>query len=214
MGKKYNEALEIAKELHKWQLRKDGSLYINHPLRVAELLRKHWFPEEVLISAILHDICEDTNLNNININKLFWNRVWFIVNALTKNKKPKNLEKLKEDYENKKVKISNLEQYNNFEEYIDYRFHLYINRLYTWVIAEPWIFFIKISDQIDNLSDMKPFTKEKKLRKINEVENYFLPIYTKCINIFDIDSKYIKLYNNFITMLKKTIKEAKLNINN
>jgi len=61
---------------------------------------------------------------------------------------------------------------------------------------------------------MKPFRKEKKMRKIEEVEKYFLPIYEKCEDIFKIDSKYIKLHKEFINLLKNTIKEAKLNITN
>ncbi len=214
MNKKIQLAMEIAEKYHKWQLRKDGTPYIDHPLRVAKLLEEYLFPEEVIIAAILHDICEDTHLSNLHINELFWTRVWFIINALSKNKKPKDHKKLKEEYSNKTEKISNLENYNTFEEYIDFRFHLYINRLYTWIMAEPWIFFIKISDQIDNLWDMKAFSKEKKLRKINEVEKYFLPIYEKSENIFSFDEKYVKLYKDFMKLLKNTIKKAKLNINN
>ena len=216
MSNNFKKAIKIANKYHKWQLRKDGTLYIDHPLRVAKLLENYWFPEEVLISAVLHDICEDTTINSININKLFWTRVWFIINALSKNKKPKKNLKLKKEFKDKakSKKISNLENYNTFEEYIDFRFHLYINRLYTWIIAEPRIFFIKISDQIDNLSDMKPFTTEKKLRKIEEVEKYFLPIYEKCNKIYNFDSKYIKLHEEFILLLKEIVKNAKLNINN
>lgn len=209
------KAIEIAKEYHKWQIRKDWSPYINHPLRAMKLLEKYSFPEEALISAVLHDICEDTDLSNLHINKIFWSRVGFIINALSKNKKPTDIKKLRKEFKetNNIKKVTNLENYNTFEEYIDFRFHLYINRLYTWIIAEPWIFFIKISDQIDNLSDMKPFRRDKKLRKIEEVEKYFLPIYEKSIDIFSFDTKYQKLHTEFIELLKETIKKAKLDIN-
>ena len=214
MNDKYQEAIKIASEYHKWQFRKDGTPYISHPLRVAELLKDNWFPEDALISAVLHDIYEDTDINNLQINELFWTRVWFIVNALSKNQKPKNNEKLKKEYSKKqeKKKVSNLEKYNTFEEYIDYRFHLYLNRLYNWIIAEPWVFFIKVSDQLDNLSDMTAFRNDKKLRKIEEVEKYFLPLYYKCENIFSLDIKNLELYKKFIKMLEEKIKETKNNI--
>ena len=214
MYTKYLEAIEIAKLYHKWQMRKDGNEYITHPLRVATFLKNYWFPEDVLVAWVLHDTCEDTKLTIWEINTKFWTRVWFIINALSKNKKPKNNKKLKAEYDEKvnKKKISNLEKYENFEEYIDFRFHLYINRLYMWIIAEPWILFIKIADQIDNLSDMTPFPKEKKLRKIEEVERYFLPIYKKAKNIFTVDLENTKRYNNFIDMLENKIKEIKNNL--
>ena len=39
---------------------------------------------------------------------------------------------MKAEYEEKlkKRKVTNLETYESYEEYIDFRFHLYINRLY------------------------------------------------------------------------------------
>jgi hypothetical protein len=60
---------------------------------------------------------------------------------------------------------------------------------------------------------MKFFRKDKKLRKIEETEKYFLPIYKKCENVFSFDKECIKLYKNFIQMLEDTITKAKLNIN-
>lgn len=214
MSKDLEKAIEIARKYHAWQKRKDWSDYIDHPIAVMNFLMKYDFPEEALIAAILHDTCEDTKLNNIDISDIFWSRVAFVVNALSKNKKPKNHKELKKDYEEKQKgrKISNLENFSNFDEYIDYRFHMYLNRLYTWIIADPWIFFIKVADQIDNLSDMKPFTKEKKERKINEIEQYFLPIYKKSEEIFKIDNKNLLKYNWFMNELNKVIEEAKIKL--
>jgi guanosine-3',5'-bis(diphosphate) 3'-pyrophosphohydrolase len=212
MNIKYKRAIEIAKEYHKWQMRKDGTHYISHPLRVASFLEKYGFSEDILVAAVLHDTCEDTTLTIWEINKEFWTRVWFVINALSKNNKPKNNKKLKLEYQEKLTqrKITNLETYESYEEYIDFRFHLYINRLYMWIISDPWVLFIKISDQIDNLSDMKPFSKEKKLRKIEEVEKYFLPLYKKAESLFTIDVDNLKIYNDFIELLNNKIEDAKL----
>lgn len=208
---KLEQAIELATDHHKWQKRKDGTDYIVHPIAVMELLKKYDFPEDALIAAILHDICEDTDICSIDINKLFWTRVWFIVNALSKNPKPKNNDELKREYkerENKK-KISNLEVYNDYDEYLDYRFHIYLNRLYTWIIAEPRIFFIKVADQLHNLSDMWVFPLEKKKRKIDEVEKHFLPMYEKLSIVFEINEKTFVLYNTFLSLFKDKIYESK-----
>lgn len=211
---KLKKAIEIATMYHKWQKRKDGSDYINHPLAVMETLKKYSFPEDALIAAVLHDVCEDSNCSNLNINSIFWTRVWFIINALTKNKKPKNNKELKAEYEKrqKAERVSNLENYKNYDEYIDYRFHLYLNRLYTWIIAEPWIFFIKVADQMHNLSSMDFFPKEKKERKIKEVEKYFLPIYEKSKILFNVENNTLKKYDIFLELLVEKIEKAKWNI--
>lgn len=208
---KLEQAIKLATELHKWQKRKDWLDYINHPLAVMELLKKYDFPEDALIAAVLHDICEDTEVCSIDINKLFWTRVGFIVNALSKNQKPKNNEELKREYKEriKKEKISNLEIYNDYDEYLDYRFHIYLNRFYTWIIAEPRIFFIKIADQLNNLSDMTPFSTEKKLRKIKEIEEYFIPIYKKAKDFFFINKENDELYDIFIALLIKKVENVK-----
>ena len=214
MTAKLQKAIKVATKYHEWQIRKDGTPFIVHPLAVMELLKERNFPEETLIAAVLHDVCEDTSLSNVNLNELFWTRVWFIVNALTKNSKPKNNKELKEEYKikQKTKKITNLEIYDNFDEYIDYRFHIYLNRLYTGIIADPLIFFIKIADQVHNLSDMKPFPIEKKQRKIYEIEQYFLPIYKKSKENFNMDTKSLQEYNYFITLLENTLKKPKNNI--
>lgn len=210
---KLEQAINLATECHLWQKRKDGADYITHPIAVMEILKEYDFPEDMLIAAVLHDICEDTCICSLDINKLFWTRVWFIVNALSKNKKPKNNEKLKKEYKEKEnmKKISNLETYKDFDEYIDYRFHIYINRLYTWIIAEPWIFFIKVADQLHNLSDMKVFPFEKKKRKLEETENYFLPMYKKLKYIFEINPNSLERYNIFIKLLEDKVLETKNN---
>ncbi len=211
---KLEQAIDLAKKLHKWQKRKDGTDYIAHPLAVMELLKKYDFPEDALIAAVLHDVCEDTEFCSLEINELFGTRVGFIVTALSKNQKPKNNEELKREYKEREsiAKISNLENYKDFDGYIDFRFHLYLNRLYTWIIAEPRILFIKIADQMHNISDMTSFSKEKKLRKIQEAEEYYLPIYKKSKPIFDMSKKTFDKYNLFIELLTKKIEDTKKNV--
>lgn len=212
--KKLDQAIALAEKHHRGQIRKDWTPYINHPLAVMEKLRDFNFPEDMLVAAVLHDICEDTKISSLDINRFFWTRVWFIVNALSKNKKPKNNAELKKEYKEriKKRKVSNLETYKDFDEYIDFRFHMYLNRLYTWIIAEPWIFFIKVSDQLHNLSDMEFFPAEKRKRKIREIEDFFLPVYRKSKDVFMIEDNINSKYNSFIDLLNQKIIEATNNI--
>ena len=57
------KAISYATKMHQFQYRHDGSDYINHPLRVANLVKRFKTSshiEDLYISAILHDIIEDT----------------------------------------------------------------------------------------------------------------------------------------------------------
>jgi len=56
---------------------------------------------------------------------------------------------------------------------------MYINRLYTSTMSEPCVLFIKMADQIDNLATISIFRIEKQYRIIEEIENYYLPMYDK-----------------------------------
>lgn len=198
------DAIDLATRLHEWQKRKTGEDYITHPLSVMGILKRHKFPEEVLVCAVLHDICEDTETTNIEIRDEFWDRVWFIVNALTKNKKPRNNAELKKKYEEmKKGKC----KYDTFEEYVDYRFHLYINRFTVGIIADPWIMFIKMADQIDNTRTLHIFSEEKRQRKINELENFFLPMYANMEEL--VTPMYKPKYDALLEELNGNINKAK-----
>lgn len=68
------KAYEFAKTLHGDQVRKDGSLYISHPVEVALILANQGFDEDVVSAALLHDVVEDCGYtvddikNNFNSN--------------------------------------------------------------------------------------------------------------------------------------------------
>lgn len=210
MEDKLQLAIEIATQYHKGQMRKNGLPYISHPIAVMDILKEYHFPEEALIAAVLHDTWEDTHFSNQDLNKTFWHRVGFIVNALSKNKKPKDIQKLKQEFHQEtNNRICSFQEYTNLDEYIDYRFHLYINRLYLGIIAEPRIFFIKIADQVHNLWDMEWFNTQKAQRKINEVEHYFFPIYRRLEDIFKITPQVHNDYKTFIKLLETALLNAK-----
>lgn len=56
-----------------------------HSFRVAELLYKLNYPEEIVIAGILHDLIEDTDIEQNDIEKEFSNKVANIVDAVSFN---------------------------------------------------------------------------------------------------------------------------------
>ncbi len=53
-------ALSFAKEAHRGQYRKSGEPYIIHPIIVASFIASISNDETMVISALLHDVIEDT----------------------------------------------------------------------------------------------------------------------------------------------------------
>lgn len=53
--------IEIIKEKHAGQKRKQGTPYYLHPIAVANFLKEKGFPEEYQIVGLFHDLLEDTD---------------------------------------------------------------------------------------------------------------------------------------------------------
>lgn len=83
------KAAVYSAEMHKYQRRKGFNQvpYINHPLKVAELLSEYGESEEdLLIAAILHDVIEDTDATAEEIVNLFGQNICNIILEVTDDK--------------------------------------------------------------------------------------------------------------------------------
>ena len=82
---KIKEAFEFANEAHKGVKRRSGEPYIMHPLAVAKIATKEiGLGTTSVISALLHDVVEDTDYTVEDIANLFGPKVASIVDGLTK----------------------------------------------------------------------------------------------------------------------------------
>ncbi len=81
---KIMDAAEWAKDLHKDQNRASGEPYFIHPLRVAEILIDMKMDSDTIISALLHDVLEDTNIVFNEIKRRYGKEVANMVEGVTK----------------------------------------------------------------------------------------------------------------------------------
>lgn len=82
--KKIEKAYKIAKNAHKDQKRRSGEPYIMHPVAVARILLKLGMDNECIISALLHDVVEDTEYDIDFIKEEFGDDVALLVDGVTK----------------------------------------------------------------------------------------------------------------------------------
>jgi (p)ppGpp synthase/HD superfamily hydrolase len=79
------KAIELASVAHQKQKRKGaGGAYVQHPLRVADLLKREGASEEVVAAAVLHDVKEDQSEFWAESKDEFPSRVQKLVDLLTK----------------------------------------------------------------------------------------------------------------------------------
>ena len=103
------KAIDIAVKSHSGQLDKAGEFYILHPMRMM----KKMDTEEEKITAVLHDVVEDSQVTINDLRKEgFPERILKAVNALTKRKGEsykKSIERVKKNPLAIKIKIADFE---------------------------------------------------------------------------------------------------------
>lgn len=75
----YELALKIATTAHKGKVDKAGVDYINHPIAVASTLSG----EKEKVVALLHDVCEDSDVQIATIRDLFGDEIADAVDCMT-----------------------------------------------------------------------------------------------------------------------------------
>ncbi len=66
-NERYQKALAFAADKHQGQLRKGGEPYIIHPIAVAGIIQAQGYGEDYIITALFHDLLEDTNATEAEI---------------------------------------------------------------------------------------------------------------------------------------------------
>ena len=88
MSNIFEDAVAFAMKAHEGQTRKDGGVYILHPLEDATIVGTMTGDLEMLAAAVLHDTVEDTDVTAEDILENFGERVALLVAHETENKRP------------------------------------------------------------------------------------------------------------------------------
>lgn len=151
---RFLKAFDLAETAHRGQLRKDGETpYIVHPLETVKILTGLHADENVLISALLHDVPEDTQHDLNEIESLFGDEVSFLVDGITK--------------------LSKVHYQHNMPE----RSIESLKKLFLHTAKDLRIIIIKLADRLHNMRTLKYVEKpEKRLRIATETLEIFVPI--------------------------------------
>lgn len=81
------KAIYYAKKYHNGQKRRTGELFYTHALEVAYMVSDYLFRTDIIVTAILHDCIEDTELTQEMIAEAFGDNIAYYVEDLTRIKK-------------------------------------------------------------------------------------------------------------------------------
>jgi RelA/SpoT family (p)ppGpp synthetase len=154
---KLHEAVEFTIESHKEQFRKSGEPYVVHPILVASIAAQISGDEQMAISALLHDVVEDTACTVEEIKDRFGDNVAHIVNGLTKITKIRD--EVLEDMDNKNIKNA-----------------LSLRKMLTKSTSDIRIIVVKLCDRVHNMLTLDAVSEEKQKRVAEETLAVYTPM--------------------------------------
>ena len=146
------EAYQLAKKAHGDQRRKSGEPYIIHPLSVAIILAELEMDKETIIAGILHDVVEDTDITEEQIEKMFGSEVEQLVDGVTK------LTQLNYSQDKIEVQAENL------------------RKMFIAMAKDIRVIVIKLADRLHNQRTMQYQSPEKQVEKSRETLDIYSPL--------------------------------------
>ncbi|KRG15677.1 HD domain-containing protein [Lederbergia galactosidilytica] len=181
-------AFDFAEEAHDGQKRATGEPYITHPIAVCEILLAYHADITTLISALLHDVVEDTSVPILEIDRRFGERVAEIVEGLTKVEKGKVR---KEEYS-----------------------AINTEKLLFASVKDIRVAAVKIADRLHNMRTLAVKRVEKKVPYANETLIFFSPLAEK-LGLYKLQEELEELGFSYLNPPKfKNIKTLMNNYSN
>lgn len=148
---KLDKAFELAYNAHKSQVRLSGKPYITHPIAVADILLDYNMDAPSIITAILHDCVEDTDVKLSYIAKQFGNDVAELVDGVTKLGKVPLATKEEQQAEN-------------------------IRKMLLAMNKDIRVIIIKLADRVHNMRTLNYMSPQKRRDKATETLGIYAPI--------------------------------------
>lgn len=150
-AKLIKRAFTMAMEAHKDMRRKSGEPYIFHPLSVAEIcVQEIGLGTTSIIAALLHDVVEDTDIQLVDIERIFGKKTTKIVDGLTK--------------------IKGAFEYGSSAQAENFR-----KMLFT-LSEDVRVILIKLADRLHNMRTLESMPRNKQLRVSSETIYLYAPL--------------------------------------
>jgi RelA/SpoT family (p)ppGpp synthetase len=144
------KALEFSIEAHKNDLRASGEPYFTHPYEVAMIVASEFPLDDItVISALLHDVIEDTDFNLELIAKEFGKEIAEIVDGVTK--------------------ISGIFKGQEITKAENFR------KLLLSMVKDVRVIFVKFADRLHNMRTLEFVNPEKQRRIAQETLEIYAP---------------------------------------
>lgn len=163
-------AFEFANEAHKGVRRRSGEPYIIHPISVAKIVvQEIGLGYKSIVTALLHDIVEDTEYTVEDIERLFGAKIASLVDGLTKIKSAMDTQHTQAHAEDGTSVITNAMEERSMQAENFKRILLTLN-------DDVRVILIKLADRLHNLRTINSMPDRKKDKILSETMYIFIPL--------------------------------------
>ena len=144
-------ALDFSIKMHEGQKRKSGLPYVSHCIEVANILLDWNMDYTTIVSALLHDVVEDTDVSLKDIEREFGSDVAFLVDGVTK--------------------IDHIafrsQEHKQAENFI---------KLFISLAKDLRVIIIKFADRLHNMETIEYLSSKKRKEIALETKEIFVPL--------------------------------------
>lgn len=167
-AKKIKKAFNCSMDAHKDMRRKSGEPYILHPIAVATIaVEEIGLGTTSIISALLHDVVEDTDWEIEDIEREFGPKVAPIIDGLTK--------------------ISGVFEYGTSQQAENFR------KMLLTLSEDVRVILIKLADRLHNMRTLESMPRNKQLKIASETIYLYAPLAHR-LGLYAIKSELEDLY--------------------
>ena len=145
------KAYDFAKKAHKSQKRLDGSPYITHTVEVATILSELGLDEDAICAGLLHDVLEDTDVTQKDLQRSFSKDILDLVDGVTK--------------------ISNINKISATEQ--DAKSLI---KIMLATAKDIRVMMIKLADRLHNMRTLKYLPEKSRIKNAKETKEIYAPI--------------------------------------
>ena len=179
-----NRAYVYAMKMHGSQLRASGDPYFAHPIQVAGILTDYRLDTATIVTALLHDVVEDTAATRDDIAERFGEEVASLVEGVTK------LSRLE-------LQAEHTRQAENLRKFI------------LAISKDVRVLLVKLADRLHNMRTLKHVKPEKRERISRETLEVYAPL-GRSIGIHSIASELEELAFEHLNPTARTAIERRL----
>ncbi|MCR9253929.1 MAG: bifunctional (p)ppGpp synthetase/guanosine-3',5'-bis(diphosphate) 3'-pyrophosphohydrolase [bacterium] len=167
-AKMIKKAFNTSLEAHKDMRRKSGEPYIYHPLEVAQIcVDEIGLGPTSIISALLHDVVEDTDMEISDIDRMFGKKVGRIIDGLTK--------------------ISGVFDEGSSQQAENFR------KMLLTLSEDVRVILVKLADRLHNMRTLASMPRHKQLKIASETIYIYAPLAHR-LGLYAIKSELEDLY--------------------